>query len=311
MKQFDERLQELQMQIGRKKQLEAQLSDLERQNEEVKAKVQQLRESANSEQYDVTELEGMSFASIWARISGSYDEKLRQEKQEAFAAAAKYESALREQQYVQSDYLRMKEQLRSLQAVEEEYRKVLHEKQEALAASGDETAKEILELEKKLAYLSGQKRELDEAYQAGRSAMNVANRIADSLASADSWATWDLFGGGIIADVIKHGHMNDAQQEIETLQKALRRFRTELADVKIDDHLDFQMDGFTSFGDYFFDGLIFDWMAKNHINRSAQQIQNTRSQIGMAISKLQDLQEALDAEIAEVKGQLEAVVSRA
>lgn len=195
--------------------------------------------------------------------------------------------------------------------MEAEYKQVLKEKREALAASGDETAREILELEQRIAYLHVQRGQLEEAYEAGGRAMDVADGIADSLDSASGWATWDLLGGGLLADIAKHSHMNDAQRGVEQLQMALRNFRTELADVKIDDDLDFQMDGFTSFGDWFLDGLIFDWMAMDHISKSSVQIQNTQDQIRMALSKLQSLQSALDAELRDVQAQLDELVSRA
>ncbi len=311
MKQFDERLQELQGKLSRRSQLQAQMESLGVQLEEQKVKVKQLQEAANSEQYDVTELESLSFASIWAKIAGNLEEKLDKEKKEAFAAAAKYESARRELENIQADIRRLADELHGLEAVEAEYKEVLKEKREALAASGDEAAKKILELEQRIAYLHVQKGELEEAYDAGGIAMDVANGIADSLDSASGWATWDLLGGGLIADLAKHSHMNDAQRGVEQLQMALRNFRTELADVKIDDDLDFQMDGFTSFGDWFLDGLIFDWMAMDHISKSSVQIQNTQDQIRMALSKLQSLQSALDAELSEVQVQLDELVSRA
>ncbi|MBR4410747.1 MAG: hypothetical protein IKT31_05445 [Firmicutes bacterium] len=310
MKQFDERLQLLQQQMSRRTQLTLQMESLGAQLEEQKRKVQQLQEAANSEQYDVTELESLSFASILARIAGNLDEKLNKEKKEAFAAAAKYESARRELENIQVDIRSLADELHGLETAEAEYKQVLKEKRQALADGGDETAKEILELERRIAYLHSQKAELDEAYEAGSDAMDVARGIADSLSSASGWATWDLLGGGILTDMIKHSHMNDAQQQIGTLQTALRRFRTELADVKIDDDLDFQMDGFTSFGDWFLDGLIFDWMALDHISKSEVQIQNTSNQIAMAISKLQDLQEALDVELREVQEQLDQLTAQ-
>ena len=311
MKQFDARLQELQGKLSRRKQLHAQMESLGVQLDEQKVKVKQMQEAANSEQYDVNELESLSFASIWAKISGDFDEKLNKEKKEAFAAAAKYESARRELENIQADIRRLADELQGLEAVEAEYKQVLKEKREALTAFGDETAKNILELEQRIAYLHVQKRELEEAYEAGGRAMDVADGIADSLDSASGWATWDLLGGGLLADIAKHSHMNDAQRGVEQLQMALRNFRTELADVKIDDDLDFQMDGFTSFGDWFLDGLIFDWMAMDHISKSSVQIQNTQNQIRMALSKLQSLQSALDAELRDVQAQLDELVSRA
>ena len=311
MKQFDDRLQQLQQQMSRRTQLTAQMESLETQLDEQKRKVRQLQEAANSEQYDVTELESLSFASILARIAGNLDEKLDKEKKEAFAAAARYESARRELENIQADIRSLADALQGLEAVEAEYRRVLKEKREALAAGGDETAKEILELERRIAYLHSQKAELNEAYEAGSDAMDIVKSISGSLSSASGWATWDLLGGGILTDMIKHSHMTDAQKEIGNLQNALRRFRTELADVKIDDDLDFQMDGFTSFGDWFLDGLIFDWMALDHIHKSETQIQNTWNQLAMAISKLQDMQEALDAEIREVQEQLDQLTAHA
>ena len=311
MKQFDERLQQLQQQMSRRTQLSAKMESLGVQLEEQKQKVQQLQEAANSEQYDVTELESLSFASILARIGGNLEEKLNKEKKEAFAAAARYESARRELENIQADIRSLADELHGLETVEAEYKQILKEKQQALADGGDETAKEILELESRIAYLHSQKAELNEAYEAGSDAMDIVKSISGSLSSAGSWATWDLFGGGLLTDIIKHSHMNDAQKEIGNLQNALRRFRTELADVKIDDDLDFQMDGFTSFGDWFLDGIIFDWMALDHIHKSEAQIQNTWNQIAMAISKLQDLQEALDVELREVQEQLDQLTAHA
>ena len=311
MKQFDDRLQQLQQQMSRRTQLTAQMESLETQLDEQKRKVRQLQEAANSEQYDVTELESLSFASILARIGGNLEEKLNKEKKEAFAAAARYESARRELENIQADIRSLADELHGLETVEAEYKQILKEKQQALADGGDKTAKEILELERRIAYLHSQKAELNEAYEAGSDAMDIVKSISGSLSSAGSWATWDLFGGGLLTDIIKHSHMNDAQKEIGNLQNALRRFRTELADVKIDDDLDFQMDGFTSFGDWFLDGIIFDWMALDHIHKSEAQIQNTWNQIAMAISKLQDLQEALDVELREVQEQLDQLTAHA
>ena len=81
--------------------------------------------------------------------------------------------------------------------------------------------------------LQNQKRELQEAISAGQIALECTDRILESLGSAEGWGTWDLFGGGIIADMAKHSHLDDAQAMVEELQTQLRRFKTELADVTI------------------------------------------------------------------------------
>ena len=57
-----------------------------------------------------------------------------------------------------------------------------------------------MKLEKELGYITNQIREVSEATAAGRSARESADSILTSLGSAESWGTWDLFGGGMISD---------------------------------------------------------------------------------------------------------------
>lgn len=82
-----------------------------------------------------------------------------------------------------------------------------------------------------LAESQSQLRELEEAIGAGNAALQQASVVLDSLSSAAGWGTWDLLGGGLISDLAKYSHLDNAQQNIQQLQALLSRFRTELADV--------------------------------------------------------------------------------
>lgn len=308
MDYFDERLKTLQADISRKKKLDAQAKDLLLQKEELEARVHILMEERNMEQYDVTELESLSFASIWAKITGTLEEKLDKEKKEALAAAAKYSACKKDLLAVKEEILRVHDELKALEGCEKEYEKVLFEKRKSMAEAGDEQAKKLLELDEKIGYFKNQQKELLEAYDAGREAMDVANEMSNHLSSAKGWATWDLIGGGLVTDMMKHNHMNQAQSLVRELQDALRCFRTELADVTVDDDLDFQMDGFTSFADVFFDNIFFDLMAYQRIQTSDQQVNNTKNQIGVAISKIEELLDAVEEEIRTLEDERKGVV---
>lgn len=125
-----------------------------------------------------------------------------------------------------------------------------------------------MELEEQLAHDAAGLKEIREAIDAGNAALSTADSILDSLNSAEGWGTWDLVGGGLITDIVKHGHLDDAQAKVEQLQIQLRRFCTELADTQIYADLQVKVDDFLVFADYFFDGLFADWAVLDHISKS-------------------------------------------
>ena len=110
--------------------------------------------------------------------------------------------------------------------------------------------------------------------------------ILEKLSSAQSWGTFDLLGGGLIADMAKHSHLDEAQEKVERLQGALRRFKTELADVEIIADMQVSIDGFLRFADYFFDGLFADWSVMNRISEARGQVEKVKKQIQTVLSKL-------------------------
>ena len=167
-----------------------------------------------------------------------------------------------------------------------------------------------MKLEERTAYLESQKRELEEAVSAGRAALTTADQIAGSLDSAEGWGTWDLFGGGLISDLAKHSHLDDAQASVEFLQSQLRRFKTELSDVTISADFQVNIDGFLRVADYLFDGIFADWTVLDQIHQSQAQIQNTRSQICNVLDYLHALMDQAAAEQADLRHELEELVNR-
>jgi len=182
---------------------------------------------------------------------------------------------------------------------EERYARLLEEKAAAIKASGGEAGAEILRLEESLAQLEGRKRELREAIGAGEMAWNMVMEVLDSLDSAEGWSTFDMLGGGLIADLAKHEKLDEAQWKIEELQIRLRRFRTELADVTVYADMQVTLDGFMRFADYFFDGLFVDWAVRDRIHRSQEQVWQTRDRIEEVLDRLRAM--LTSADMAELK----------
>ena len=311
MTYYDEKLKALQEKISRFRQLTSMLKELRSQRDTIAARVRELETIKMDEQADVDRLEGRSLASFFYNVIGKMDERLNKEREEAYAARVKYDAAARELEAIDGDIQRCESELSGLRGCEREYEATLREKANAVKSAGGARAEEILKLEERHAYLESQKKELREAISAGNSARSTAESVLSSLDSAEGWGTWDLLGGGLLADMAKHSHLDEAQGAIERLQSQLRRFKTELADVTIHADMQVNVDGFLRFADYFFDGLFADWAVMDKISQSQSQVQSTKNQIDSVLSRLNSMMSAAEREQAQTKSKLDALVLEA
>ena len=309
MHKYDETLHNLQAQCARKKRLEAELTELRTQQADYAARVRALEETFQEEQADVERLERRSLSALFYQAIGKMEEKLTKEQREAYAARMKYQAAAAELSGIEADLRRCQAELQALQGCEGQYAALLEKKTRAVKAAGGTAAAEILRLEARLAYLDSQTRELQEAMAAGQDALGTTDQILESLNSAEGWGTWDLVGGGLLTDLMKHGHLDDAQAAVSHLQSQLRRFKTELADVTIRADFQVNIDGFLRMADYFFDGIFADWAVLDRIQNSQAQVQETRNQIGRVLDYLRTQMDAAAAEQSELRASLAQLVT--
>ena len=253
-----ENLHSLREQVARQAQLRSRERSLKSQLPALKAREEELAAARSKEQTDVDKLEGGSLKAYFLRFTGGLEDRLDQERAEAAQAAVRHDMVCRELASVQADLESAQAELASLAGCEERYRAALEEKARQLQDAGGPMGERLRELEARTRVLTGQLRELREALEAGEAARATADRIRSSLDSAEGWGTWDLLGGGLLTDLAKHDHLDEAQRRVETLQVQLRRFRTELADVEIQADMQVGIDGFLRFADFFFDGLFAD-----------------------------------------------------
>jgi hypothetical protein len=187
---------------------------------------------------------------------------------------------------IDGDIQRLEQELNQIAECEQKYETLLQEKSELVKLKGSKEAFEIFQLEKNIAYMESQIREMKEALGAGEKALGITGDILTSLNRAEDWGTWDLMGGGMLSDMAKHSHLDEAQKKVEYLQVQLLRFKSELTDVTIHADIQVSIDGFLGFADYFFDGLFADWAVLDRINQSQEQVKDTKSKINKVIKYL-------------------------
>ncbi len=309
MKFYDTTLKQLCDMTAEKKRLDAKYADLKAQAVAYEGQIAILRASCEKEQEDVDKQEGRSLAAYFYNVIGKKDEKLDKERAEAYAARVKLDAAERELSAVKSEMTAARKRLGELSGCENAYSSALESRREEIKASSTPEAEELLRLEGEIAHTERQQKEIGEAIKAGNAAYAIAEKILSELDSADGWNNWDMFGGGgLITHMAKHGHLDDAQELVETLQDKLRSFKTELADVSISADMQVNIDGFLRFADYFFDGLFADWAVADRIGESMNSVQKTKSQIGHLVDKLTKMKEDTERREKRLRDRADALV---
>lgn len=288
MDYYKEQLDKLREKMARKRKLSTEVAALEDQRSGLAARVQQLKEETYKEQLDVDQLENFSAAKLFYQIMGKLDERLEKEQAELYAAALRYDSARQELHAVEADLAARREELSLLGNCEAEYNRLLEARARELRQDPQSpTARRLLALEERQAQLAARSKELQEAIQAGYNALSDISSIESALSSAEGWGTWDVFGGGLISDLAKYSHLDDAQQQINGLQRSLSRFRTELADVDIRTGIQVEVDSFLRFADYFFDNIFTDWAVLDRIRRTQSQIHEVDGSVRTILYRLE------------------------
>lgn len=131
--------------------------------------------------------------------------------------------------------------------------------------------------------------EINEAIQVGNQALRSLRQAKECLNSAGNWGIVDLLGGGFISTFVKHSKMKNADELIQQARSDLRYFSRELMDV--DNISDFHIEtgDFLSFADYFFDGLIADWLVQSRINDAKRQVDNAIQNVEEILRRLRSM----------------------
>ncbi len=118
------------------------------------------------------------------------------------------------------------------------------------------------------------KKETLEAVNAGKQALQSLYAAREKLGSARNWGIYDMLGGGLISTMIKHSKMEDASGLMEQAKRDLHIFQRELRDIQVSFDLRMEISSFLSFADFFFDGLVADYLVQSRIAEAREQVQD-------------------------------------
>lgn len=308
--ELNKKLDEVQQKVYRLNKIESILKELRNDESELNHKAYELKTVLDKENLDVEKLNKKNIVSIFYSITGKLEEKKEEEQREALSAKLKYDQANYDLEYIKAEISKLLEEKEEYKDCINEYNSLYAQKKNLLIKSDEGSANKILEITRKIDDSKKNLKELGEAISAGKVAVNSLDSALKSLSSAKGWGTWDLLGGGLISDLAKHSHIDDAMKEVDIAHYHLRRFKSELADVKINYDIKFETEGFGKFADFFFDGLIADWYMQSKINNSYESVSIVKNHVNSAIYKLQQLKEQEKLNIEKLEDELKNIIVR-
>ncbi|MCT8138076.1 hypothetical protein H1D32_10095 [Anaerobacillus sp. CMMVII] len=294
-------LEEIKERQWKKRKYEEHLTRAKNYLQEEKRKAETLKSQLMKEKKDVDKLERVSLSNIFYTIIGKKLEKLDKEQQEVLAAELKYEEALETMKEVEEEIAVLSSQLESVRHADRDYQLLLIEKEKLIHDEASIWSDQLYELSDKQADLKASLKEYQEAIVAGNSTSLALSTALTSLDKARNWSTWDMIGGGMISTAIKHGHIDDAKNYVHQAQTRLRLFQEELKDVINHDHIDLQFSGMLTFADYFFDGLIVDWVVHGKITDSIKQVESTKATVDRLLRQLLEQQNKREIELKQIE----------
>ena len=284
--EIDQAIEALTAAKARSKQLDAQIEELHRQRGERQAKVDETAQSFRNEQDDVDKLEKGGVHAFLLTLIGHKEERLDKERREALAAKLQYDQARSDLEYLENKLNGLIRERDGLRDAPEQLEALWTEKAELVKAMGGQTGARLVELDRQLADLSHQQKELEEAISAGENAKRLLGQVQNDLDSARNWGTWDMLGGGLIATMAKYDRLDSAQSSIQAAQRALSDFRTELADVSRLQVPNIQIGEFATFADYFFDGIFSDWYVQSSIKTAQEGVSEVHMKLTATLRNL-------------------------
>lgn len=133
--------------------------------------------------------------------------------------------------------------------------------------------------------------EIREAITAANIALISLGEAERKLDKAVDWGIWDMLGGGLFSTMFKHSRIDEAKDAINESKRQLKRLKKEMADVSMPEEVHLEIDGMLAFADYFFDGVIADYLVQRKMNQAKQQIAEAKLKVQAIQKKLYQLLE--------------------
>ncbi len=107
----------------------------------------------------------------------------------------------------------------------------------------------------------------------------LTEEAEQKFSSARNWGFFDILGGGLITDIIKHTKLSSASDLMNRINILLQHLQRELAQVIIPTDFRMEMGTFSTFADFVFDGMLADIYMQSKIMSSLDQVRELKRRL--------------------------------
>lgn len=308
---YNDRLSYVKKCMEKKNKLNIMLKQTEQDLIKEKLLLNKLSNELEKENEDVLKLESSNITSLFYAILGTKEERLEKEKQDLLRARLKYDQCKNNVDFLFAETKRIVDELNQVESCEMEYDNLLNKKLEAINIEDKQTSDELKKLIQRKESMKANIIEIDEAIKAGEEALKAIENTVKELEKAEGWGVVDILGGGFLTTAVKYNHVDEAGRYAEEAQRTLGRFKREMSDIIMITGTEIAIGTFETFADYFFDGLIFDWVVQSEIGKSLDAVKNTKNQTDKAMSKLYEEKVTEEFMIKQLEDQIKRIIENA
>lgn len=133
------------------------------------------------------------------------------------------------------------------------------------------------------------RKEINDVRQIINQLLPLIDQAEAKFRSARNWGFFDILGGGLITDLIKHSKLGAASNIMNQINYLLHDLQRELKDIVIPVDFTMSVGSFATFADFVFDGILADVYMQSKIMQSMNQIQELRHRLFLLSNELNRL----------------------
>ncbi len=308
---LNKRMEEVKEAQRLKQKWESKLHHFIQLKQEASVKSSDLKEHLDREKVDVEKLEGMTLTALMSTLAGTKEEKLQKEKQEVVTAKLKYDEAVEAVKSLEQEREVCISKLKAIGDPTAAFEQLMKEKEELIIDQQSELSQKLFDAFDREVEQKELIKEIKEAVDAGKEVMTPLIAAAEALEKAKGWGTFDMLGGGAVSTFAKHNHMDNAKDAIHRAEHKLKNFQTELSDLGQYGAMTLDVSGLLTFADYFFDGIVVDWMVQDKIKSSLQKVNNQIQEVEQMMTRLEREKEQADKRLKEIQQERIEMVNQA
>lgn len=286
-----------------KQKIETYVETLNLSIEKAKSEIQNREQQFYAESADVEQLENSGLRNIFHHFLGQDDKALDHEKQEMLWAFMSLDKAKKAVELLQFEKSVLIQKLVTLDFDENEFQKLLTEK-EALLIQYPKIRIKLTLFDHRMSELKKQTIEISEVIQIMDELMKLFEELYHDIKQITNWnqATAAYYGKGRYSSYKKKKFVEKNLSLIPRIVIANDKLNIELRDLKKKYDMDFttNLTLLNHFFELFLDNLITDWVVRNGIISSLKTVENSRS-------KLDSLHLMLEHELSEIRTKMDDV----